>query len=119
MTDNLEEKSKNNTGQSVNEAVKSRQLKFGIFIVVGFIGVVALLVNVSEGTGEPDRDVRKEDLTVTVQRSPNDKDNFTTLSGQVNGLLGEMNKYKSTNERMNAFLVSRVMKASYLIYSLL
>lgn len=98
--------SENNSSASgdVNAKVKNKQLKYGLFVVGGFILAVYLLVNLTSPKDDSKSQVKSEDLTETVQRRPGDKDSFAILSKQVNDALGKTDAFEQTSKRMNEFL---------------
>ena len=88
----------------VNSKLQDKQKKIGIAVIVGFILVVYLLVSATSSDDNKNDDVTSQDLTETVQRRPGDKDSFTIISGQVNTLMGQVEKFKQTSESLNQFL---------------
>ena len=90
--------------ESENEQRKKKQLLIGgaavIILFSLFYSMASMTGNKSD---EPDK-VKGDDLTTVVQRKPGDKDSFAVISRQVNGLMGQMDKYETTVERINKFL---------------
>jgi len=89
---------------NVNDLVKNRQLRQGVFVVGAFVlGAFVLVQLTSDGKASKEKIV-SEDLTTTVQRKPGDKDSFKIISSQVNEMLGKVDKFEAATDRMNEFL---------------
>jgi len=89
----------------VNTLHKLKQNKVGIVAVLGVVAAVFIMVNLSSAKDAERGEVSSsEDMMKTVKREPGDKSSFALLSGQVNGLLGEVATFKDTAKRMNEYL---------------
>lgn len=91
----------------VNAQTKEKQTKIGIAVAIGAVIVVYALVSMTSPKKDKETNVKSESLTEVVQRRPGDKDSFDAISRQVNGLLGDVEKFEETTRRLNEFLDSQ------------